>query len=138
MSDRDTLTTSKGRTTRQRAAIAKVLTEAGGFLTAQELFDRLRERGHKIGLATVYRNLQSLAEKGEVDALRRPDGDLSYRQCETDEHHHHFVCRRCGFSVELANEDLEVWAKAAGGKYGFSDITHDLELFGICERCSTR
>ncbi|HJR44476.1 MAG TPA: transcriptional repressor, partial [Actinomycetota bacterium] len=57
---------------------------------------------------------------------------------DSGEHHHHLVCRACGYTVELANDQLETWAKALARKHRFSQVTHDLELFGLCSSCSSR
>lgn len=123
------------KTTRQRAAIARALTEATGFRSAQELHEELRVRGGKIGLATVYRNLQAMAERGEVDSLRREDGESVYRRCDTEGHHHHLVCRSCGYSVEVDNAVVERWTESIGRQHDFKDLTHDVEIFGICSLC---
>jgi Fur family ferric uptake transcriptional regulator len=128
----------RGKSTRQRAAIVSAIHDAEAFLSAQELYELLRGRGDRIGLTTVYRNLQSMVERGELDVLRREDGEAVYRRCETEGHHHHLVCRGCGFSVELENEEIERWTRGAASRYRFSEVTHDLELFGICEACSQR
>src|SRR3954469_2992202 len=85
----------KGRATRQRAAVAAALAEVDEFRSAQELHDLLKHRGDSVGLTTVYRTLQSLADAGEVDVLRTDDGESVYRRC-SDGHHHHLVCRSCG------------------------------------------
>lgn len=124
------------RSTKQRAAILELLEGADSFLSAQEMYDALRRRGSKVGLTTVYRNLQMMVELGEIDVLRREDGESIYRRCDADAHHHHLVCRSCGFTVELANDHLEEWATALAEKHRFSDVTHDLELFGLCRACS--
>jgi Fur family ferric uptake transcriptional regulator len=129
---------SKRRPTRQRTAILTVLEEADSFLSAQELYDALRLKGLSVGLTTVYRNLQTLAHMSEVDVVRREDGESIYRRCAADQHHHHLVCRSCGYAVELANDELELWTKALAKKHRFSEVTHDLELFGLCRECSTR
>jgi Fur family ferric uptake transcriptional regulator len=126
------------KATRQRAAIARALDEASSFLSAQELYEELRNRGAKIGLTTVYRNVQSMARRGELDVVRRADGEAIYRRCDTDAHHHHLVCRSCGHSVELENEDLERWTRSAARRHRFTQVTHDVELFGLCGACSNR
>ena len=81
------------RSTRQRTAVADVLGRVDGFRSAQELHDLLRHDGASVGLTTVYRHLQALADAGQVDVLRTDDGEAVYRRCPTDEHHHHLVCR---------------------------------------------
>lgn len=106
------------------------------FLSAQDLHARLREHGARVGLTTVYRNLQAMAERGDVDVVRRGDGESVYRMCASLEHHHHLVCRRCGYSVEIENDEVERWATRAARRHGFSDVSHDLELFGLCMKCA--
>lgn len=124
------------RLTRQRTALLQLLQEADSFLSAQEMYDALRNKGLKVGLTTVYRNLQMMADMKEVDVVRREDGESIFRICNAGDHHHHLVCRSCGFTVELANDQLENWARALAKKHRFSNVTHDLELFGLCRRCS--
>lgn len=127
------------RATRQRAAISEALQEIEGFKSAQEMHDVLRGKGLAVGLTTVYRNLQALADRGEVDVVRKEDGESMYRRCDTGtRHHHHLVCRSCGFSVELENDDLESWTRATASRHRFSEVSHDLELFGLCEPCAVR
>jgi Fur family transcriptional regulator, ferric uptake regulator len=126
------------RSTRQRSAIGALMGELNSFLSAQDIHALLRGRGAKVGLATVYRNLQSMARRGELDVVRRGDGESLYRRCASGTHHHHLVCRDCGFSVEIENEDVERWTKKAARRHRFTELTHDLEVFGLCERCSER
>lgn len=126
------------RTTRQRGAIAAALEGQAAFLTAQELFELLKSRSAKVGLATIYRNLQAMVERGELDVIRRADGEAMYRRCNRDEHHHHLVCKGCGRSIEIDNPELESWAAKIARRHGFTSVTHDLELFGLCEACASR
>ena len=86
----------RGRSTKQRAAVSAALNEVDEFRSAQELHDMLKHRGDSVGLTTVYRTLQSLADAGEVDALRTSEGETVYRRCSSGDHHHHLVCRVCG------------------------------------------
>jgi Fur family transcriptional regulator, ferric uptake regulator len=127
---------TSSRATRQRAAIAQVMADLDAFLSAQELHALLRSDGTPVGLTTVYRNLQGMAERGEVDVVRRADGEALYRKCSSGQHHHHLVCRSCGFSVEIENDEVERWTDRAAKRHRFSDVSHDLELFGVCESCS--
>lgn len=123
------------RMTRQRAAVAEVLDANDEFLSAQQLHETLRARGDTIGLATVYRTLQALAQGGEVDVLRGDDGEAMYRRCARREHHHHLVCRSCGRAVEIDGPTVEAWASAMGSTHGFTDIEHTVELWGTCAAC---
>ncbi len=127
----------RGRSTRQRAAVASALSEVEEFRSAQELHDMLRHRGDSVGLTTVYRTLQSLADAGEVDVLRTDDGEAVYRRCHSDDHHHHLVCRRCGRAVEVEGPVVEKWAEATAAEHGFVDVGHTVEIVGTCADCAT-
>lgn len=124
------------RQTRQRTAVRDLLEELQEFKSAQQLHDLLRANGTQVGLTTVYRSLQSLAEAGEVDLLVNDDGESVYRRCSS-EHHHHLVCRDCGRTIEIAGPAVERWANATAREHGFSDVSHTLEIFGRCSSCSS-
>jgi Fur family ferric uptake transcriptional regulator len=125
------------RSTRQRTAVADVLERVDGFRSAQDLHDLLRHDGASVGLTTVYRHLQALADAGQVDVLRTDDGEAVYRRCPTDEHHHHLVCRSCGRSVEVDGPEVEAWASSVAASHGFTDVTHTVEVFGTCAACTS-
>jgi Fur family ferric uptake transcriptional regulator len=122
--------------TRQRSAVWAALEGAGEFQSAQQLHARLRADGDGVGLATVYRTLQQLADDGDVDVLRAADGETVYRRCSTVRHHHHLVCRSCGRTVELDAAAVERWARRIGEEHGFTDVDHVVELFGTCRECT--
>lgn len=124
----------KTRTTRQRQAVQSALDEAASFNTAQELHESLRARGTKVGLATVYRSLQLMADAGEVDVIRNDTGEAFYRRCSA-QHHHHLICRECGRAVEVSGPAVEEWASRVAAENGFRDVSHSLELFGVCDDC---
>lgn len=123
------------RSTRQRAAVAKLLGELDEFRSAQEIHEQLRRRGEAIGLTTVYRTLQSLADAGEIDVLRTDSGESAYRRCSAH-HHHHLVCRACARTVEVEGPAVERWAERIAADHGFSDIKHTIEIFGTCSDCT--
>ena len=126
------------RHTWQRAAIRDLLEGGEEFRTAQQLHDQLREVGAKVGLATVYRTLQGLVDAVEVDAVRTPDGQVAYRACAgRARHHHHLICRSCGRTVELELQEVEGVIAALAARHGFSEVQHELELYGVCSACAT-
>ncbi len=122
------------RATRQRAAISALLENVDEFRSAQELHDELRRRGENIGLTTVYRTLQTMATSGVVDTLRTDTGESVYRRC-SEHHHHHLVCRTCGATVEVEGAAAEKWAAEVAKEHGFSDVSHTIEIFGVCGDC---
>lgn len=127
---------TKKRSTQQREAVARALEGAGGFRSAQDLFDALRSDGAKISLTTVYRTLQYLADEGSVDVLRSKDGEAIYRRCASSGHHHHLVCRECGAAVEIESTEVEDWAERVAKRHGFTSVDHLAEIYGVCQKCA--
>lgn len=125
------------RSSRPRRLVRDALADAEAFVSAQQVFDEIRRSGEKVGLSTVYRNLQGMAEAGELDVLRTGEGEALYRRCGP-RHHHHLVCRSCGRTVEVEGPAVEQWATAAATEHGFVDVTHSVELFGLCAECAAR
>lgn len=123
------------RATRQRAAVARLLDQIEEFRSAQEIHEELRRRGEAIGLTTVYRTLQTLADAGEIDVLRTNSGESAYRRCSAH-HHHHLVCRSCGRTIEVEGPAVERWAERIAAEHGFSQISHTVEIFGTCADCT--
>lgn len=135
-------TPGRQRTTRQAQAIEAALAQADGFRTAHDLFTSIRAGGDRIGLTTVYRHLTLLADIDRADVVHTADGEAQYRLCgprgstNPDEHHHHIVCRECGRSVEVSGPEVEAWADRVAASAGYTDITHTVELFGLCPQHS--
>jgi len=123
------------RATRQRSAVLAALDTADDFLSAQELHGQLRVGGDSVGLSTVYRTVQALAAAGDVDVIITAEGEARYRSCSSG-HHHHLVCRRCGRTVEVRSTSVERWAATLANEHGFTDVTHTVEVFGVCPDCS--
>jgi Fur family transcriptional regulator, ferric uptake regulator len=121
--------------TRQGSAVLQALDTSDGFRTAQQIHADLRGAGDGVGLTTVYRHLQLLADDGEVDALQLDGGEVAYRRCATGHHHHHLVCRSCGRSVEVECPDVDAWAQSVANDAGFADPSHRVEVFGLCAAC---
>jgi Fur family ferric uptake transcriptional regulator len=133
------LATVGQRSTRQRAAILSALADSANFLTAQDLHDSIRRQNGSVGLSTVYRSLQSMAETGEIDVILKPDGEALYRHCgQSAGHHHHLVCRDCGMTVEVEGPTVERWTESVAKAQGFTNVSHTLDIFGTCAKCSRR
>ncbi|MCF8549385.1 MAG: transcriptional repressor [Pontimonas sp.] len=124
------------RNTKQREEVWRALERNPGFVSAQELHQALRDLGSTIGLATVYRTLNALADEGNVDALTR-EGENLYRACSPG-HHHHIICRECGLTKEIEASAVEAWAKAVAAEHGYADPQHIVDIFGTCGACQPR
>jgi Fur family ferric uptake transcriptional regulator len=141
------------RSSRQAVAIEEVLRDADGFRTALEIYDEIRRRGEAGSLTTVYRHVNLLAETGRADVVYRGDAEARYRLCGTGAaagpggadraadsaaHHHHVVCRECGRSVEVSGAEVEGWAERVAAAAGYTEVSHTLEVFGLCPEHSVR
>ena len=122
------------RATPRRVRVLAELVGEPNDATAQSLHARLRARGDRIGLATVYRTLGVLVENGIVDPLSHSPGELCYRICGAG-HHHHLVCTECHRVVELVSCDLDAWLERAAADHGFRPTGHRLEATGVCGEC---
>lgn len=123
------------RPTRQRRAVSEAMGSFDDFRSAQEIHELLGERGEAVGLATVYRTLQKLADAGEIDRLLTEDGEAIYRACSRT-HHHHLVCRACGRTVEVEGPAVERWTRSIAAEHGYEQVSHTLEIFGTCPSCA--
>jgi Fur family ferric uptake transcriptional regulator len=126
------------RVTKQRIAVSAALDELNDFVSTQELYRILQNKGVSVSLATAYRILQSLADEELVDVLRNGDGEAVYRRCAVTVHHHHLLCRNCGKAVEVEAPTVETWAARTAQEHGFTEVAHTVEIYGLCPDCSAR
>lgn len=122
------------RQTWQKDAVLHALGQAQGFVSAQQLHKQLTQHGSVIGLATVYRTLNSLVADGLADSLVNA-GESLFRDCSKD-HHHHLICNGCGIAVEIEAKQAETWATKVAKDHGFTQVTHTIDIFGLCKACS--
>jgi Fur family ferric uptake transcriptional regulator len=126
---------SERRNTWQKSAVLEQLSNTDEFVSAQELHQKISQSGKKLGLTTVYRALTEMVEQGMADSLSISDGEMRYRIC-TPEHHHHLICRLCGKTVEFDMPGFEELALEVAKANGFTELSHEIELFGVCKDCS--
>jgi len=122
------------RNTWQKEAVLQALATSKGFVSAQQLHKRITDSGTVIGLATVYRTLNALVKDGLADSLVNTTGESLFRDCSKD-HHHHLICNVCGIAVEIEADEAEAWASKIASEHGFTDVSHTIEIFGVCESC---
>jgi len=123
------------RPTRQAEAVLEAAGGTASFRSAQDIHAALRAAGQNVGLTTVYRHLQALTDGGLVDALQAERGEIVYRRCESADHHHHIVCRQCGTTAEVESPEVERWADRVASAAGYSEVSHTVEVFGLCTTC---
>ncbi len=135
------MTGSRGREKRRNSSRRNLILEhlqgVDRFLSSQEIHKQMKSRGESLGLATVYRQLEILVDEGHLDSIVSPQGEKLFRHCGVDEsHHHHIICRKCGMTRQIEISEVEEMAELAAKRYKFTGVTHNLEIFGLCEKCS--
>ncbi|MDR5639770.1 MULTISPECIES: Fur family transcriptional regulator [unclassified Thermosynechococcus] len=121
------------RRTRSQVIILDALRASGRALSAQELFLELRQRQTPLGLATVYRTLDSLRINGEVQARALPSGELVYSLVQQDQHY--LTCLHCGASIQINCCPVQHLEAELQQSYHFEIFYHTLEFFGLCAKC---
>jgi Fur family ferric uptake transcriptional regulator len=122
--------------TKQREAILDVFLEVKGHITAEALFQSVRELHSSIGFTTVYRTMKLLCDAGLAIERHFDDGVARYEI--EHEHHDHLVCTRCGKIVEFECAMIEQAQDEIGKRYGFRLLRHRHELYGHCPDCQKR
>ena len=111
------------RSTRQQGAILDAIAGIDEFKSAQEIHLLLAKKKLKVGLATVYRTLQRMAEREEIDAIKSDEGETLYRHCGQNEgHHHHLICRQCGLTKTVEGPAIESWAEKVSKDFGLAKL----------------
>ncbi len=103
--------------------------------SAEDVFTALREAGHEIGLATVYRVLSQFEQAG-ILMKHNFEGGQAVFELDNGEHHDHLICVQCNKIVEFHDEQLEADQKTIAAKYDFTLEDHDMVLYGVCKNCS--
>lgn len=125
--------------TRQRQVILEALMEhTACHLSAEEIYSIVKQRYPDIGLATVYRTLELLAELDILQKMDFDDGRSRYElNDEAVHHHHHLICVKCGRVIEFADDLLETLEAMVSRKTGFQVLDHHLKFYGLCGACRT-
>lgn len=124
--------------TPQREATVLVLLEnEADHLSAEDVYLKVKEKSPEIGLATVYRTLELLAELKIVDKINFGDGVARFdlRKEGALHFHHHLVCMQCGAVDEIEEDLLGEVEKKVEKDYNFKIMDHRLTFHGICHRC---
>jgi Fur family ferric uptake transcriptional regulator len=124
--------------TPQRQIILKAfLDHYGRHLSADELHALLQEQHPEIGLATVYRTLEILANLDILRTIEFGDGCTRYEVVEEEEvhHHHHLICINCGKVIECNDDLLETLETWIAKQTKFQIIDHQLKFYGYCYEC---
>jgi Fur family ferric uptake transcriptional regulator len=117
--------------------VVELLAQQNCCLTAQEIFDELRERDRRVGIASVYRSLDVLVGMKLVQRLDMGEGIARYEPAHADgDHHHHVVCERCGRVAAFEDDRLEDALDGLAERLGYELEGHEVVLRGRCPACS--
>ena len=129
------------KVTNQRLLVLEVLAEhRDKHMTAEDIYELVKEDYPEIGLATIYRTMQLLLEMQLVDRVNLDDGCIRYEigglfDGEFRHHHHHLICRTCGRVFPFKDDLLEDLEGQIEGKTGFRVLDHELKFYGQCREC---
>ncbi len=123
------------KVTLPRMKVLRILEEANPHhLSAEDVFQRLKEMGEEVGLATVYRVLTQFDESGLV-VRHNFEGGHSVFEIDQGEHHDHLVCVKCNRVEEFVDDVIEQRQQHIADQANFQMTDHSLTIYGICKRC---
>ena len=131
------LAEKKLKKTSQRALIWDALLDSKGHPSVEEIRDGLLKGGHRIGLATVYRNLKMLLESGYIRQSKL-EGLTRYEPVIKQPNHLHFICNSCRSTIEFPSRRIENLIRQVTGEYDFAERYSRYAIFGICKACSRK
>lgn len=132
------------KVTNQRIGVLETLASyPDQHLTAEEIYDKVKQEYPEIGLATVYRTVQLLLELHLIDKISLDDGCVRYEIARLDgsttkHHHHHLVCLSCGNVFSFEDDLLEQLEAEIKGKSDFRVVDHEVKLYGYCRECADK
>ncbi|MBI5975334.1 Fur family transcriptional regulator [Staphylococcus canis] len=132
---------SSYKLTPQREATVRVLIEnEADHLSAEDVYLKVKEKAPEIGLATVYRTLELLAELKVVDKVSFGDGVSRFdlRKEGSKHFHHHLVCMECGRVDEIEEDLLPQVEERVENEFNFKILDHRLTFHGICKDCQNK
>ncbi len=128
------LTEKHLKKTSQRALIWSALLESKGHPSVEEIRDSLLAKGHRIGLATIYRTIKILLQSGFVRQSKL-HGMTRYEPVVSQPNHLHFICNSCGSTVEFPSRKIENLIKRATEQNDFEERYSRYAIFGLCKSC---
>jgi Fur family ferric uptake transcriptional regulator len=119
-----------------RRAVVEFLERQDCCRSALEIHDGIVSAGGTVGVASVYRTLDTLAELRLVQRVDVGDGIARFEPFGEDEHHHHLVCDDCGRVEPFTDPPLEQALARAAGRLGYALAQHEVVLRGSCSNCA--
>lgn len=124
------------KVTPKRIAVLEILAGEFVYLGPDEIWKKMKKRFRRIGLPTVYRNLEELAAGGVISKVIHPDRKLYYYFCANRDHHHHFICVSCRKVEDITFCAAREIEEEVAGKIKGRVLSHILQINGLCENCT--
>jgi Fur family ferric uptake transcriptional regulator len=121
--------------TSQRLVIAELMLHAPGHLSADDLAALVQEKGHKVGLATIYRTIDLLVASGLVVERDFGEGFRRFEPARDIPQHYRLSCTVCGAVVEFLDERIAKIIRSISTARGFAHSQHRLVVHGTCRDC---
>lgn len=123
-----------GRNTIQAALIYEAVNRLQCHATAEEIYQEVIREHPSVSRATVYRNLNRLAQEGRIRKLELPTGpDRFDHLCHR---HYHVRCEKCGRIFDVDMDCIPDLEKNIRDRRGFQITGHDILFRGICPECA--
>lgn len=122
------------RLTQPMQCVIRVMAQTQRALSPIDVYDLGREDYPKLGLVTVYRTLEKMAELGLIDRVHHPSGCHMYLRAAQG-HEHLMICLRCGQAEYFEGDDLSDLMQRISRRNGFQIQEHWLQFFGVCRQC---
>ncbi len=135
---KDFLQQQKLNWTPQRKMILEVFLSCEGHITIEFLHEKIRERDPSIGISTLYRTLKLLVDCGLVESHSFKSGKKTYERILHVGHHDHLICTHCEKTIEFEHPLIERYQLEICERYGFTLMSHKMELLGICDECRNK
>lgn len=124
--------------TNQRKMILSAFYDADGHLSAEELYQQLRNVDSSLGQATVYRTLKLMKEAGLAREYRFGDDVTRFEPRLGEDHHDHLICDECGTTVPVFNQQIEELQSQLAKEHGYKPTSHRMYLYGVCPACQKK
>ena len=123
---------------KQREQILATFIKTRNHPTVNDLYNIIRKKDPKIGLATVYRTMKAICDSGLAGEVDFGDGLRRFEHKYRHQHHHHLVCIKCGKVIEVTSGQIESLQKKLAKQHNFAPTRDTMKIFGLCSKCKNK
>ncbi len=126
------------KNTRPRINIIDILENGNELLSAQQIYDKLRESKVRVNLSTVYRSLEKLTEYNIINKVSLDKEKQALYEYNREIHHHFLICKNCNKIKTIYSCPLEDYEVNLEKKTNFLITGHKIEFYGYCKECQKK